>query len=112
MAELKDLIGQTMASVENLGDSELLFTTTDGKRFRLHHSQVCCESVSIESVVGDLADLVGEPKREWVTYSPVTVTYDTPDGTSVAAELVDNAQCLADVLHISLIRGQQRKEAV
>lgn len=61
MAELKDLIGQTMASVENLGDSELLFTTTDGKKFKLHHSQDCCESVSIESVVGDLSDLVGEP---------------------------------------------------
>ena len=61
MAELKDLIGQTMASVENLGDSELLFTTTDGKKFKLHHSQDCCEAVSIESVVGDLADLVGEP---------------------------------------------------
>jgi len=61
MAELKDLIGQTMASVENLGDSELLFTTTDGKKFKLHHLHDCCESVSIESVVGDLNDLVGEP---------------------------------------------------
>ncbi len=61
MAELKDLIGQTMASVENLGDSELLFTTTDGKKFKLHHSQDCCENVRIESVVGDLSDLVGEP---------------------------------------------------
>lgn len=61
MAELKDLIGQTMASVENVNDEELVFISTDGKKFKLHHSQDCCESVSIESVVGDLADLVGEP---------------------------------------------------
>ena len=60
MAELKDLLGKTMTSVENKGD-ELVFTTTEGKSFKLYHSQGCCESVSIESVVGDLADLVGEP---------------------------------------------------
>lgn len=60
MAELKDLLGKTMTSVENKGD-ELVFTTTEGKSFKLYHSQDCCESVSIESVVGDLADLVGEP---------------------------------------------------
>lgn len=60
MAELKDLLGKTMTSVENKGD-ELVFTTTEGKSYKLYHSQDCCESVSIESVVGDLADLVGAP---------------------------------------------------
>jgi hypothetical protein len=51
----------------------------------------------------------GQPcAREWVTYNPLTATYDTPDGTSVAAELVDNVQCLADVLHIAAIRAKQR----
>ena len=60
MAELKDLLGKTMASVENKGD-ELVFKTVEGKSFKLYHSQDCCESVNIESVVGDLADLVGEP---------------------------------------------------
>jgi hypothetical protein len=29
--------------------------------FHFYHSQDCCESVYIESVVGDLADLVGSP---------------------------------------------------
>ena len=61
MAELKDLLGKTMASVENVNDEELVFTTTEGKRYKLHHYQDCCESVTIESIVGDLADLVGEP---------------------------------------------------
>ena len=61
MAELKDLLGQTMTSVENVNDEELVFTTTEGKRYKLHHDQDCCESVTIESIVGDLTDLVGEP---------------------------------------------------
>jgi hypothetical protein len=43
------------------------------------------------------------------TYNPLTATYDTKDGTSVAAELVDNVECLADVLHISSIRSTQRQ---
>jgi hypothetical protein len=53
----------------------------------------------------------GQPcAREWVTYNPLTATYDTPDGTSVSAELVDNVQCLADVMHIAQIRAKQRAE--
>lgn len=50
-----------------------------------------------------------KPLRGWVTYNPATATYDTPDGTSVAAELVDNVQCLADVLHIARLREKQRE---
>ena len=61
MSKLKDLIGQTMVSVENVDGRELLFTAVDGKKYKLHHDQDCCESVGIESVVGDLSDLFGEP---------------------------------------------------
>lgn len=61
MAELKDLLGKTLTKVEQIGDDELVFITTEGKRYRLHHEQDCCEGVSIESVVGDLSDLVGDP---------------------------------------------------
>ena len=61
MAELKDLLGKTMVSVENVKNEELVFTTTEGRRYKLHHHQDCCENVTIESIVGDLADLVGEP---------------------------------------------------
>lgn len=61
MSELKDLIGKTMVSVENINNERLVFTTNDGKSYTLHHYQDCCESVLIESIVGDLSDLVGEP---------------------------------------------------
>jgi len=49
------------------------------------------------------------PPKLWVRYNPATATYDTPDGTRVAAELVDNVACLADVLYIALIRKEQRE---
>lgn len=44
----------------------------------------------------------------WMTYNPLTATYDTRDGTQVAAELVETVQCFADVLYISRIRSDQR----
>ena len=59
--EVKELIGMTMKSAEQIGDDEIRLTTVDGRVFKLYHSQNCCESVYIESVVGDLNDLVGEP---------------------------------------------------
>jgi len=42
-------------------NEELRMTSTCGKEFVLKHKQDCCESVSIESIVGDLQDLVGSP---------------------------------------------------
>lgn len=44
----------------------------------------------------------------WVVHNEQTATYDTKDGTKVAAELVDGVMCFADVLHIAKIREDQR----
>ena len=44
----------------------------------------------------------------WVHHNPSTDTYDTPDGTKVAAELCDSVECLADILHIAIVREDQR----
>lgn len=78
MAELKDLIGKTMASVENVNDEEIVFTTTDGKRYKLTHNQNCCESVSIEDIVGDLADMVGSP----ILIAEESTSDTNPDGVT------------------------------
>lgn len=58
---LDALKGKTLVSVENHGDEQLVFTTTEGGVYVLYHEQDCCENVTIESIVGDLQDLVGEP---------------------------------------------------
>ena len=61
MAEIGELLGQILVSIENIDDEEILFTNTGGKRYKLHHHQGCCEEVRIEDICGDLKDLVGEP---------------------------------------------------
>lgn len=57
------LVGETLTEVVGMapGSEEVLFTTASGKRFRMAHSQDCCESVSLEDVVGDPTALVGHP---------------------------------------------------
>lgn len=59
--EFSDLIGKTLKSVRNHDNEQIIFETADGEVFRLYHSQSCCENVSVESITGDLEDLVGTP---------------------------------------------------
>ena len=47
---------------------------------------------------------------DWIHLDVRTNEYVTGDGTRVAAELVETACCLADVLYISYLRSEQRKE--
>ena len=57
--EVDVLKGKTLTSVYADGNEEILFETVDGDVYRMFHSQDCCESVYIESIVGDLSDLEG-----------------------------------------------------
>ena len=56
----EDLQGRLLCKIVNLGD-ELHFHLTEDHYVRMYHQQDCCESVSIEDIVGDLDDLVGTP---------------------------------------------------
>lgn len=62
MTELSELIGKTLTSIKGCeaGSEEVELCFHDFSRYRLFHSQDCCESVWLEDVVGDPADLVGE----------------------------------------------------
>jgi hypothetical protein len=57
--EVNVLKGKTLSSVEAT-DETIVFTTTAGEVYKMYHEQDCCESVYVESIVGDLNDLVGE----------------------------------------------------
>jgi len=59
--KINEMIGRVFRSVEQRGGDELVFVADNGDTFTFFHSQDCCEDVSIESVVGDLSDLVGNP---------------------------------------------------
>ena len=56
------LLGKILVSVTGeVGRDEIRFVTDDGKTYMLYHHQECCENVSIESIVGDLQDLINTP---------------------------------------------------
>lgn len=58
----EDLIGLTFIyATGEVGGEQIEFKTDTGRIFVMHHDQDCCENVYIESVVGDLQDLVGSP---------------------------------------------------
>jgi len=60
-AVVSDLLGQTLAGVESIFDAMLILETTTGRAYKLWHAQDYEEMVTIESIVGDLDDLVGAP---------------------------------------------------
>ena len=59
--KMQDLIGRTFTNVFNNTEVyELIFTCEEGT-FVMYHKQECCEKVYVESIVGDLQDLIGSP---------------------------------------------------
>lgn len=74
--EIEELKGQTLTSVAvNAACDEMLFTTFTGEQYKLYHEQDCCENVSINEIIGDLADLINVPllMAEEVSNSDATV---------------------------------------
>jgi len=43
------------------GETEVVFTETNGDMYRLYHRRDCCEEVTIEDIDGDLKDLIDTP---------------------------------------------------
>jgi len=81
-----DLIGKTVTKIvrddtaklkqheyswRSIDAENLVFYTECGKIYAMHHYQDCCESVSIEDIIGNLDDLVG---------SPITMAEEVSDG--------------------------------
>lgn len=61
--EFSQLKGQILVGVSGLkpGSDSVVFELSDGRRFKLFHSQDCCEHVAIADVNGDETDLIGSP---------------------------------------------------
>lgn len=70
-----ELKGKTLKSVINNGD-EIIFETVDGEQYKLYHNQDCCESVRVESITGDLEDLIGTP----ITLAEESSSSEDPEG--------------------------------
>ena len=57
----EDLLGYTIVTIKQIEDEELQFTLNNGQKVIMYHDQDCCESVTIEDIVGNLDDLIGSP---------------------------------------------------
>ena len=57
--DIKEMQGKTFGIV--FEDGEKLVFENDTERYIFYHFQSCCESVYIESISGDLNDLIGVP---------------------------------------------------
>lgn len=63
--DISVLVGKTLTECYQTtggrwsGGDEIHFVADDGSKYKLYHSQNCCESVSIEDLNGELSDLVG-----------------------------------------------------
>ena len=58
--KIEDMIGRIFKKITIDTDDQIAFEDEKGT-FLFYHSQDCCETVYIESVVGDLKDLVFTP---------------------------------------------------
>ena len=85
-ASFTDLLGVTLSAIEVLDGEDcehsINFKASDGRVWTMNHEQDCCELLQIESIVGDLNDLIGEPilKAE-----EVTSENEDPPGISMSA---------------------------
>lgn len=54
------LLGKTLSSVIN-SDTEVIFETVQGERFRIYHRRQCCEKVFLVDINGDWSDILNTP---------------------------------------------------
>ena len=64
MSDVALLVGLTLTACykeAKLDEGDALVFKTEDATYALLHIQDCCETVTIEDIAGDLADLVGSP---------------------------------------------------
>lgn len=54
------LVGKVFTSIDS-SEYEITFHCDDGTSYKMLHYDYCCESVTVESIIGDLNDLIGSP---------------------------------------------------
>ena len=77
--DFSSLVGKVMKEVD-VGNDNIKFVTVDGEVYNMYHDQDCCESVSVESVVGDVQDLIGVP----LLVAEESSSNANPDGAEVS----------------------------
>lgn len=73
------LLGKVLKEVV-VDNDYIKFVTVDGEVYNMYHNQDCCESVTIESVVGDIEDLIGVP----ILVAEESSSDENPEGVEVS----------------------------
>jgi hypothetical protein len=73
------LKGLTLKEVD-VGDRMIKFVAETGEVFEMYHEQSCCESVYVESVVGDINDLIGSE----ILIAEESSSGENPEGVDVS----------------------------
>jgi hypothetical protein len=63
-----------------VGSDNITFITDNGEVYNMYHDQDCCESVYIESVVGDIEDIIGVP----LLIAEESTSGENPEGAEVS----------------------------
>jgi len=79
MSDFSALVGETIVAVREDNRERVTFTLADGREAALYHSQDCCESVELEEIIGDWADITGAPI---LLAEEVSNSDDPPNGYS------------------------------
>ncbi len=62
ICNVNELVGKTLKDILHDKENEaVFFLTDDDVGYVMNHNQNCCEHVSVESITGDLSDLIGTP---------------------------------------------------
>ena len=78
--KFEDILGLTLTKFEvNTDKDRIDIESSDGRKFIMHHPQDCCESVSIDQITGDIADLIGSP----ILKAEEATSDKNPDGVTM-----------------------------
>ena len=79
--KIDELIGKTLVKVDDgkVGSDCIIFTVDDDTVYRMYHEPDCCESVAVEDICGDIADLIGSP----IVQAEESTSDQNPDGVVI-----------------------------
>lgn len=75
--KFESLLGKTIDRVDGAreGSDEITIALSTGEKFRMYHDQDCCETVQVNDVCGDIADVIGSP----ILLAEEAVSRERPD---------------------------------
>lgn len=61
--KISALLGKVIVSIEGAYErsEEIIFSCSDGTKYKMYHEQCCCETVDIEDICGDINCLLNSP---------------------------------------------------